>query len=58
MNVVSSASAKTLGHPSDSPKTSGSTPLNLYNDDPSFELTLDEFEVYALKRLKVGQQIP
>ena len=27
--------------------------VNLYNDVPMKELSLDEFEVYALKRLKV-----
>lgn len=27
--------------------------INFYRENPSFELTLDEFEVYALKRLKV-----
>jgi hypothetical protein len=28
--------------------------LNLYNKLPALELSLDEFEVYALKRLKVS----
>lgn len=27
--------------------------LNLYNESPAFELTLDDFEMYALRRLKV-----
>ena len=27
--------------------------INLYNDVPSFELSLDEFEMFAIKRLKV-----
>jgi hypothetical protein len=28
--------------------------INLYNDVPSFELSLDEFEIFAIKRLKVN----
>ena len=28
---------------------------DFYTETPNFELTLDEFEMYALKRLKVGQ---
>jgi hypothetical protein len=27
--------------------------IHLYNDVPSFELSLDEFETFAMKRLKV-----
>ena len=28
--------------------------VNLYDEPPSYELSLDEFEEYALIRLKVG----
>jgi hypothetical protein len=31
----------------------GAASINLYNDVPSFELSLDEFEMFAIKRLKV-----
>ena len=30
--------------------------VNFYYDSPSFELSLDQFEVYALKRVKVNAQ--
>ena len=33
--------------------TDGSVDVNMYLDPPSFELSLDEFEEYALARLKV-----
>lgn len=49
MNVIQSASrveTELKSHPD--PKA-----VNLYNDSPNVELSLDEFEVYALKRLKV-----
>jgi hypothetical protein len=51
MNVIHSA-ASALSLPEDKVKVEQSR-LNLYNDSPHFELSLDEFEVYALKRLKV-----
>jgi hypothetical protein len=51
MNVIHSA-ASALSLPQDKVKNEQSR-LNLYNDSPHFELSLDEFEVYALKRLKV-----
>lgn len=28
--------------------------INFYRSSPTFELTLDDFEVFALKRLKVS----
>ena len=28
--------------------------LNLYDTTPNYELSIDQFEVYALKRLKVS----
>lgn len=52
MNVIHSA-ASALSLPEDKDKNEQSRKLNLYNDSPHFELSLDEFEVYALKRLKV-----
>ena len=33
---------------------SSSNDVDMYLDVPSFELSLDEFEEYALARLKVG----
>ncbi|EJK46811.1 hypothetical protein THAOC_34502 [Thalassiosira oceanica] len=33
---------------------SSAADVNMYNDIPSFELSLDDFEEYALARLKVG----
>jgi hypothetical protein len=53
MNVIHSA-ASALSLPEDrAVKNEQTSKLNLYNDSPHFELSLDEFEVYALKRLKV-----
>jgi hypothetical protein len=51
MNVIHSA-ASALSVLDEKVKKNESR-LNLYNDTPHFELSLDEFEVYALKRLKV-----
>ena len=34
--------------------SSSSNDVDMYLDVPSFELSLDEFEEYALARLKVG----
>jgi hypothetical protein len=50
MNVLHSAGSA-LARPEDKVKSEHT--VNLYNDSPHFELSLDEFEVYALKRLKV-----
>lgn len=36
------------------PREDKTESLNLYNESPTFEMTLDDFEVYALKRLKVS----
>ena len=49
MNVVGSAALKLPKAEEAAPKN----PVNLYNDAPNYELSLDEFEVFALKRLKV-----
>ena len=48
MNVVGSAAVKL-------PKLENEekNAANLYLDPPNYELSLDDFEVYALKRLKV-----
>jgi hypothetical protein len=51
MNVIHSA-ASALSPVEQKVKNEPSR-LNLYNESPHFELSLDEFEVYALKRLKV-----
>jgi hypothetical protein len=51
MNVIHSV-ASALSLPQDKVKNEPSR-LNLYNASPQLELSLDEFEVYALKRLKV-----
>jgi hypothetical protein len=55
MNVIhSAASALSLPEPDKQVKKNDTaSQLNLYNESPHFELSLDEFEVYALKRLKV-----
>jgi hypothetical protein len=53
MNVVKSKSFQT----NDLPRGKGQTPatkLNLYNDIPNIEVSLDDFEEFALDRLKVG----
>ena len=55
MNVVGSSSRASLGGGKDAAgAASGGVFLNLYRDIPAVELSLDEFEVYALKRLKVS----
>lgn len=36
--------------------TDSETPINFYHDPPTVELSLDDFEVYALKRVKVNAQ--
>ena len=59
MNVAQVvASASTLG-PVDlsGGSTASSVKVNLYEDFPEMELTLDQFEIYALKRLKVLRKI-
>lgn len=41
------------GIASSMPSSSNSLDVDMYTDVPSFELSLDEFEEYALARLKV-----
>jgi len=60
MNVVPSKasaaallSSKKQGDGSGDGKLGGGGKLNLYHEVPQMELSLDQFEVYALKRLKV-----
>lgn len=52
MNVLHAAGSA-LQRPEDKAKNEHGSSLNLYNDSPHFELSLDDFEVYALKRLRV-----
>ena len=57
MNVVSASSRISLdraGSKQGDPSSSTTPLVNLYRDPPNVELSLDDFEVYALKRLKVG----
>jgi hypothetical protein len=54
MNVVLSAAALLKQQQKDAGTVVKQQPsINFYRESPNFELTLDEFEVYALKRLKV-----
>ena len=49
MNVVGAAAASKRLKVEDKAKNA----VNLYVDSPNCELSLDQFEIYALKRLKV-----
>ena len=51
MNVIQSA-ANILNESKKDAKQKAPS-VNFYRESPNFELTLDEFEVFALKRLKV-----
>ena len=62
MNVAGPARARSVplasaskrgGLASDGGAGSSAADVNMYNDIPSFELSLDDFEEYALARLKV-----
>jgi hypothetical protein len=55
MNVVRSAEEQKLSLQRASAAAAVTQPLgiNFYETIPNYELTLDDFEVYALKRLKV-----
>lgn len=56
MNVIKSKSFQT----SDLPKgksQSQANKLNLYHDIPNVEVSLDDFEEYALDRLKVRRSV-
>jgi DNA primase large subunit len=58
MNVIQSfPSSSSLSRGDSKRAESEPSPLNWYNDEPTFELSLDEFEVYALKRLKVLRKL-
>ena len=53
MNVIPSRVASSVT-PSKAAKAEERSGINLYEKSPNMELSLDEFEIYALKRLKVG----
>jgi hypothetical protein len=55
MNVVSSSSRLSLDRKKDLSSSSAAPVLNLYREIPTQELSLDEFEVFAFKRLKVSR---
>jgi DNA primase large subunit len=62
MNVVPSASdlvkrSKQLKEAASSSSSPSSISINFYQRNPQFELTLDDFEVFALKRLKILRKI-
>ena len=57
MNVIPSASgrrSKTTTTPSKGKLQDYEEKLNFYTESPVVELSIDDFEVFALKRLKVG----
>jgi len=53
MNVVRSKSYISSSLPKDKSENKATT-VNLYQEIPDFEVSLDDFEEYALDRLKVG----
>ena len=57
MNVVASSTTtvdRLLPPPTTAVSDHPTTVINFYNAVPQYELTLDEFELYALKRLRVS----
>ena len=54
MNVVARPSSSTTSVKHEG-KQSYSATVNFYNEPPSLELSLDDFEEYALTRLKVSE---
>jgi hypothetical protein len=56
-SVLSSSSSSSSGGGNNKAETKSASlaavSINIYIDVPSFELSLDEFEVFAIKRLKV-----
>ena len=52
MNVVQTRPVR--NRLSEEPRAAKQQAVDFYQDIPSFELSLDEFEEYALARLKVG----
>lgn len=54
MNVVGSAAVSSkLLHVTTKQENESKVSLNFYAQSPNYELSLDDFEDYALKRLKV-----
>jgi hypothetical protein len=53
MNVVASAKVLEAKQAPSSSSSENHSVINFYNTIPNYELTLDEFELYALKRLRV-----
>jgi hypothetical protein len=51
MNVIPSAPVQTVKKELE---VNNNDTINLYHENPHYELTLDEFEIYALKRVKVS----
>ena len=56
MEVVGSSTRPQLQEKEEnSSKAKGNDFINVYDEAPTVEMSLDQFEVYALKRLKVGR---
>ena len=57
MNVLSSGSRRSSLTPAKKLQEAAQERLNFYTQAPTVELSIDDFEVYALKRLKVLKKI-
>jgi hypothetical protein len=55
MNVVKSASSRALPKAVTSSNTAVKVKVNLYQEIPNLEVSLDDFEEFALDRLKVRE---
>jgi hypothetical protein len=53
MNIVKSSRSSGLPKAADGKSSSVSTNINLYQEIPNIEVSLDDFEEFALDRLKV-----
>jgi hypothetical protein len=56
MNVVRSKSSRSASLPRVKVENQPTT-VNLYQEIPNFEVSLDDFEEFALDRLKVGHAL-